>query len=59
MKKLLPFIVFGICSQVCSGKSLVDYFLPMEPLGPLVSEGIWGIRMCCPGISETDSKIQR
>jgi len=23
-------------------KSLVDYFLPMEPQGPLVSEGIWG-----------------
>lgn len=23
-------------------KSLVDYFLPMEPRGPLVSEGIWG-----------------
>lgn len=23
-------------------KSLIDYFLPMEPQGPLVSEGIWG-----------------
>ncbi|MDF7826706.1 hypothetical protein P4B35_21935 [Pontiellaceae bacterium B12227] len=23
-------------------KTLVDYFLPMEPQGPLVSEGIWG-----------------
>ena len=23
-------------------RSLIDYFLPMEPQGPLVSEGIWG-----------------
>lgn len=23
-------------------KTLIDYFLPMEPQGPMVSEGIWG-----------------
>ena len=25
-----------------TAKTLIDYFLPMEPRGPLVSEGVWG-----------------
>jgi len=29
-------------------KSLIDYFLPMQPQGPLVSEGIWGERNVLP-----------
>ena len=29
-------------------KSLIDYFLPMEPQGPLVSEGIWGAENVLP-----------
>jgi hypothetical protein len=29
-------------SGTLAEKQLVDYFLPMEPQGPLVSEGIWG-----------------
>ncbi|MCF7849408.1 MAG: hypothetical protein K9M45_11215, partial [Kiritimatiellales bacterium] len=31
-----------------AGKFLVDYFLPMEPQGPLVSEGIWGCSNAIP-----------
>lgn len=25
-----------------TAKTLIDYFLPMEPQGPLVSKGVWG-----------------
>ncbi|MFD2255217.1 glycoside hydrolase family protein [Luteolibacter algae] len=44
--KTLPalYVLSAICatSVAAAEKSLVDYFLPMEPQAPLVSEGIWG-----------------
>ncbi|MDZ8120008.1 glycoside hydrolase family protein [Pontiella agarivorans] len=35
-------VLAGSLAPLAESKSLVDYFLPMEPQGPLVSEGIWG-----------------
>lgn len=45
MKKMvLLFIPFLMASLVLAEdrKCLADFFLPMEPKGPLVLEGIWG-----------------
>ncbi|MDO7173149.1 glycoside hydrolase family protein [Mariniflexile sp. AS56] len=42
-------------------KSLVDYFLPMEPQQPLVSEGIWGDAVAVPRDTSNgleDSKLK-
>lgn len=42
MKAALFSLVLAACATAFSEKTLVDYFLPMEPQGPLVSEGVWG-----------------
>lgn len=45
MKKVILWVSVGLIGAACAvgkEKTLVDYFLPMEPQGPLVSDGIWG-----------------
>lgn len=42
MKTKLTIIAVLISGYALAQKSLVDYFLPMEPKMPLVSTGIWG-----------------
>jgi hypothetical protein len=44
MKKQLGFVasMFLAASAYPADRTLIDYFLPMEPQGSLVSEGIWG-----------------
>ena len=49
MKRLIVFVTVGLVLSVSAGKkSLKDYFLPMEPQGPLVSNGIWGAENVLP-----------
>lgn len=40
-------LLLAFASQAAE-KNLIDYFLPMEPQGPLVSEGIWGATNVLP-----------
>lgn len=41
--KSVSLAALAICSVAqAEQKQLINYFLPMEPQGPLVSEGIWG-----------------
>jgi len=46
MKKIFYLIIFGnivfILKVKGQERSLVDFFLPMNPQSELVSEGIWG-----------------
>ncbi|VGO20421.1 glycoside hydrolase family protein [Pontiella sulfatireligans] len=42
MKKTLLTALVLSGAAFAQGKTLIDYFQPMEPQGPLVSEGIWG-----------------
>lgn len=39
---VFSFVVLVACAQGEGKKQLIDYFLPMEPQGALVSDGIWG-----------------
>lgn len=36
------YVMIAAAQQPDAPKSLIDYFLPMEPQGALVTEGIWG-----------------
>lgn len=38
----LALTILSAAGAQAADKSLIDYFLPMEPQGPLVSQGIWG-----------------
>lgn len=42
-----------------SKKALIDYFLPMAPQGPLVSEGLWGRRTSCPATPRSCTTSKR
>ena len=50
---LLPAFTFSVmqvapASSEAPKKSMADYYLPMPPVAPLVSEGIWGAQNVLP-----------
>lgn len=45
---VIPVAVIAVAGQAEERKQLIDYFLPMEPQGPLVSEGIFGVPAVFP-----------
>ena len=57
---ILILYVTGIPAFAENQKSLADYFLPMEPQGPLVSEEIWGNPTVLPrDIKKGETRIFR